>query len=326
MERDYKWAINIMAISFLFIMPLNCDVLCVDIGATRIKAAVLSESMTLDELQDVNIITMSSREWLNESLPKLFDKNSSHNLGGKVIQPYEYLSFGITGPVSNNRLYINPFRLNIPRQLADECEDVLGAPVSIENDTTIWVFGALYWQKLIKNEIKFPCLCITLGTGVGVALLTSLQDITLIEISLLDIPFNRLNKICKDHQNFHSGSFFGQAIGNKFFDWVHMHNSWSKDIIENVFNNRLIAFIKDMQEFFAKEMDIKPKNILIGGGNSRFVSRYYLQNSLKKEIMVIAPAYLNAYGVSPDIISLLGCVQLPSHRSVSCMPALETIL
>lgn len=47
--------------------------LCIDIGGTRIKSAVLPEHPTLEQVRKASPMVIRTRGWLNHSLTKLID-------------------------------------------------------------------------------------------------------------------------------------------------------------------------------------------------------------------------------------------------------------
>ena len=164
----YSMYITFFIICFFKSSIAACS-LCLDIGGTRIKAAILKPNMTLEQIKHVKVITMSAEGWFSEKLPTLFDPNNTDGLTNRVNCPFDNVLFGISGPVCNRSEYINPNIKGIPRFLKTECEKILKKKVIFDIDTVIWSCGALYWNDLMGEKIQYPCLGITLGTGAGVA-------------------------------------------------------------------------------------------------------------------------------------------------------------
>ena len=116
------------------------------------------------------------------------------------------------------------------------------------------------------------------------------------------------------------------SIGRRFFDWVNEKKpNWDDKKINFTFNERVVAFCKDMQEFFKLGLDVELNAIMIGGGNSRLISYDYVHNKLEKQIILLSPKNILRYDVSPDIISLLGCICPSKFLSVKCIPSVEEI-
>ena len=178
-------------------------------------------------------------------------------------------------------------------------------------------------------RIQYPCLGITLGTGAGVVLMRSPKDMLLIEISFIDFPFIQLFSSAQEQPIINE---FGKKsphrpIGQAYFNWVHdQHSSWDENKIQQVFNQRIEAFCKDMQVCLQENFNIKIKSIMFGGGNSRFIDEDYLHRKLMNDIIVLSPASLTSKGVSSDIISLLGCTCLTNDIKTEYFPSIEEIM
>lgn len=299
--------------------------LCADIGGSRIKAAILHPGISLEELRQTSFIEMSSQEWLNEFFPNLFNPYLTGSISQRLSAPYDLISFGISGPVVNSNLYMNPLN-TVPRELKGECEKMGRCTVFIENDVIIWGRGAIYWQNLIGKKMTFPCLGITLGTGVGVVLLTSPQDICNIDISYIDITLRRLQQISQEQPAWSdTGKLIAhELLGNPFFDWAKReHPEWSGKVLGDIYNKRVVAFLKDMQEYVKTQLNTTLHIFMIGGGNSRFVDKKFLQKKLNKKLLLLNPQTLALFNISPNAISLLGCIAPELLPPSKMIPAWE---
>lgn len=302
-------------------------ILCADVGGTRVKAAVLHKDILFEELTYVDVIDFDSSQWWNGTFPTIFSKTFSGSLPQRIKKTYSLISFGISGSIKDHAIYLNTTK-NIPLHLKDECEAVAKKPVFIENDAALWAKGALYWSELVEEEIYFPCLGITLGTGVGVVLLKSPQELVNVEISFIDCPFIRLHAASEEQPKVIE---FGRKsphkpIGRAFFEWVREHHpTWTKEKIQKVFNQRVIAFITDMHEFISKDLGLQLNAIMVGGGNSRFVSYDDLLKAFRKQILLLNPKNIEEFGVSPDIISLLGALDMSNDVTVEMLPDNEEL-
>lgn len=302
--------------------------LCVDIGATRVKAAVLYPEISLEELQEISTIEFNSEGWLNESLPQIFNPSVPESLIQRIKCPFNRISFGITGLIMDSRTYILPER-GIPYHLKQKCEEEAGVECFAETDTVIWTRGAMHWQKLIGQKITFPCLGITLGTGIGIVVLRSATDTPLLQTSLFDVPFKRFRHLCKDQtiEGTYDRLNRHELIGIPFFEWAKNQKFFeSEEQINEEYNLRIIAFLEDMKEFLKNDLNININSIMIGGGNSRFISLKDLQTKLNSQIILLSPQHISQFGISPDIISLLGCLASPNCPSVEMLPSWEVAL
>jgi len=157
---------------------------------------------------------------------------------------------------------------------------------------------------------------------VGVILLLSPYDMVIIEVSLLDFSFAKLKESSKDQPVRNQFN----AIGRAFFNWVKKERpNWDNQKINSVFSQRVAAFCQDMQKYLQDELDIQIKSIMIGGGNSRLIADDLMHKATKKQIILLAPQSTSRFGVSPDIISLLGCLNSSDYNTIKCIPSLEEI-
>ena len=305
----------------------DSKILCADIGATRIKAQVLHPDMTLSELQRTNIFHFPSNSWLNERLPLLFSPQENSCLMQQFRGSYDVISFGITGPVADEKYYVNSER-KIPRNLKQKCTELAGCPVFVENDAIVWARGALVWQNLMSKKVQYPCLAITLGTGAGIVLLRSPDDMVGIEIYFLDISFSHLKKVTSGQPDYNELNmpWPHNAIGEAFFVWArNEHPEWDDARIQLTYNERIAAFVEDMQELLQQQFQIQLKSVMIGGGNSRYTSSRYLKSKLSKQIMLLNAQHLAKHKVSSDIIALLGCIHPPEYKKASLFPSWDDI-
>ncbi len=328
----YKFAFFLACIVFISCndsqkVKLDSKILCADIGATRIKAQVLHPNMTLSELQRTNIFHFPSNSWLNERLPFLFSPQANSCVMQQFKGTYDVISFGITGPVVDEQYYVNPER-KIPRDLKQKCTELAGCPVFVENDAIIWARGALTWQNLMNKKVQYPCLAITLGTGVGVVLLRAADDMVGIEIYFLDTIFSRLKEIAGDQPDYKELNmpWPHNALGEAFFVWAkNKHPEWDEVQIQLIYNERMVAFIEDMRKFLQQKLQVEISSVMIGGGNSRFTSSRYLKSKLAKQIILLNAQHLGKHKVSSDIISLLGCIHPPEYKKSSLLPSWDDI-
>ena len=47
-------------------------VLSVDVGATRVKAALIPYPLSFEDLQNIEVYTLPSKDWLNQEIASLF--------------------------------------------------------------------------------------------------------------------------------------------------------------------------------------------------------------------------------------------------------------
>lgn len=303
-------------------------VLCVDIGGSRIKAAVLYPEITLEELKKIEPTSFSSKEWLNEDLPLLFNAEIPGNIQDRIGSTFDELSIGVRSPVMDGTYCVVP-KEHLPREMKKECQENAKCPISLECDTGIWARGALYWTHLINQNVAFPCLGITLGTGIGVAVFLSPSDIINVEISVINSPFTKMFALSR-HQPIKQE--YGRpaphdAIGMPYFVWSQNERPYyDEKLTQNEFHERVLAFVEDMDDHLRNDQRIEIKSVMIGGGNSRFIDSSRLVNALNKQIILLSPNAIAQYGVPFDVISLLGCLMIRVNQPVKMLPSWEEML
>src|SRR5437867_319712 len=88
----------------------------------------------------------------------------------------------------------------------------------IENDMVGFSRGALYLQKLLKKQIRYPCLCISLGTGAAASVCQSSNDFTVVMLHKVNQGFRRLRSVVRKQTDREPG--FGSLMGRAFFQWI----------------------------------------------------------------------------------------------------------
>ena len=290
------------------------NILCIDIGGTRIKAAILKNDLTLKELENTNVKTMETLGWLNSSLPQIIAKDHFASLVNidECLKNYDIVAIGVPFKVNNKEKKVEGYYINengVPGNLMQAFKDRTNCEVLITNDSMAWLYGALNYYKLLSKEIKFPCLTVTLGTGVGLAYADSYSDIKGIEASEQKYVFSHLSN--SSNENVYRGAEIHKVLGEKFFrDVKDSHQRWTYLKIQNQYTERLISLFKDFEETNLFNYE-KIKSIIIGGGYLKYVCLSSLKSSLNKSIYMLSENYIQ---INPDLIPLFGLVQLINQQ------------
>lgn len=294
---------------------LNADeykpkVLCIDVGASRIKSALLYPGLDLDFLQEVRPNIESSVGKLNKDFPLFFSEGSS--LFGWPKKDIHFVALGITGPIKEGQYYLHP-TTGIPYELRKNLEKEVNLPVFLDNDAVIWARGALFWSELTSTSLPLPTVAITLGTGVGIALVYSQDEIYNISLSHYHFPFHHLRKTVLEENYYVPGELKSPSsmLGNLFFK--NRSHLFLEVSIKELYQKRKEALVKDLNQFFEQNFAFTPSSYCFGGGHSR------LLNKTEGEL-ILNPDYLESYGVDGDIISLLGCLFLPYKPPATTLP------
>ena len=94
-----------------------------------------------------------------------------------------------------------------------------------------------------------------------------------------------------------------QVLGKRFFEWVAAEKShWSFLRIRKEFSQRVVALAEDLLPLLVRRMG-EVKTIVIGGGNSDYVSVRLLQNQTGCEVQSFRSRTLR---IDPDFVPLIG--------------------
>jgi hypothetical protein len=287
--------------NFLFELPI----LCVEVGGTRIKFGALPKTLTFEKLQTLQTKVFSSEGWVGPKLPSLFRQSPESPLVQYLEMPHSKISLSVTGPVFHHRTHLWPTRRGIPRNLSEVCEKEAGCEVVIDNDSTSWAKGCLAYLKLKNVQPKFPCLGITIGTGVGGVLIRDENSVCGIEIDSIDCGFSRLKALVHD-QPMEKWSPH-RTVGKKFFELLFNGQSFLDEQMKPhlaKYNERFYALVHDIREVLEKTFALQFAELFVGGGFSRFIE---VSKALSLPTTIFNPQFLEKESLSPDIIQLLGC-------------------
>lgn len=286
------------------------NVLCIDVGGTRIKAAILRDNIDLQSLKNTKVEVIRSLGWLNSSLPQIISKQHPSSIFQKnnSLNQYDCVSLSVPVKVIDNGAEIRGYyveKYGVPKDLKKAFGDECNCEVAVKNDSVCWLSGALNYSRLCSMKIEFPCLFIALGTGVGIAFSEQMHTVRGFDLSSLDIHFLYLSNISK--QLIDKGWKVHACLGGKYFYWVQSeHREWTYLKIQEDYTKRIIAFLKDIKEKKAISFE-NVKTIFIGGGNAEYINYAILQEKVHKNINMFTACNLQ---INPDLIPLLGQIKL----------------
>ncbi|HSX13121.1 MAG TPA: ROK family protein [Chlamydiales bacterium] len=274
-------------------------ILCLEIGHTRIKAANLPRTVTLKNLQNVQTLAFPSKPWLDK-LNLLFIKFQDNPLSPLFNERPSRISISIFGPLYDNKRMPFNEKMGIPKNIKEVLQRETDYEVLLETDSVSWAIGALEYLKMKLQQPKFPCLAITLGTGVGMALIENEHKIHAIEIWCMDCSFPRMRTLtdlrCPP-----------SVLGKKHLDNLFNGEQFTDEKMvdyRSTYNKQFEAFVEDVCEYVQTLFSQTISTVLIGGGYSRFIE---ISENAPRSTIVLNPQALQEDGVSPDIIPLLGC-------------------
>lgn len=292
-------------------------VLCIEVGHTRFKATTMVTPLTLKSLKATQIIVGRSAPWLQQNLYLLFTKSLDSPLSPFLEKRPDMVSLSIFGPISNRSKHVFWQKARLPEHLKDSLQNTTSRRVMIDGDAVSWAIGALEYLKLNSAQVTFPCLALTLGTGVGAALIGNVDQIKAIEIWIMDPSYPRLGKYAvtknslKSPRQLLEKAFLDKISGGEEFTDIKMKTYRPE------YNLHFQAFVEDACEEIEKKLQLQNKilSVLVGGGYSRFIDE---PKDKSRTTFVLNPQKLIKEGFLPDIVQLLGCLR---HCH---MPAIRT--
>jgi predicted NBD/HSP70 family sugar kinase len=286
------------------------NILCIDIGGTRIKAAILKDNIDLLTLKNTKVEVISSLGWLNSSLPQIVSKLHPASIiqQSSNLSDHDYISISVPAQVINNGSEICGHyveKRGFPREIKNVFEVISNCKVVIINDAICWLSGALNYYKLCEVKIEFPCLFISLGTSVGIGYAKEMEYIENLELSNHNHHFLHLSRA--SGQLIGNGGKVHACLGEKYFTFLkNDHKNWTYLDIKADFTNRILALLLDIKDKNIVSF-IDLKTIFIGGGNANYVNSGILSSALEKNIFMLTPSNLQ---INPDLIPLLGQIKL----------------
>ncbi|MCB9210937.1 MAG: ROK family protein [Ignavibacteriales bacterium] len=281
--------------------------LCIDIGGTNIKAAVIKTNILSTELNKINIMKIKTLGWMNKSLPEISSKDHWASFIHKNRNNPEIHSISIDGPFGmdkrNNEIVSEDHYVKthgVPYNLREIIAKKLGLNVSIMNDADAWIKGIIKYYKLTNKNIDFPIISLCLGTGLAFAGASNEKDVQSIDINKYN-NFDNLSKAAG--QPINEGYRVHDILGYKFFNWIKndcLH--WDYLRIRKEYTKRLIALLQDLGEkniYNYKNI----KTIFLSGGSSDFLSIRTIQNQTSKKIVGLREDSLD---FDLNLIPLLG--------------------
>jgi hypothetical protein len=293
------------------------NILCVDIGGTRIKSAVLSAHPSLDDLKAASYDVRNTLGWLNSSLPKLLDFEHQESLASLYRQrgiSYDAVALSVPGEIDGQGRFKRKDLVNgpakVPEKLVEAFKKLANCPVTVIKDANAWMVGFQEYAALRGLNIKYPAVLVALGTGIGVSVATSFESFENIELSGWPAQ-SWVNLSNISGYPIREGWHAHHVIGKQFFGWVEKeHPEWDYGKIRTEFTKRVRAALDDILIWIEKIVGNRVSTIILGGGNA---SNVYVQGiSLNIERAVI-PLIDQEIKFSPDVIPILG-VETYSRR------------
>ena len=292
-------------------------ILCIDIGGTRIKGAVLPRTLELSKLDKIPRVAIRTLGWLNESLPEIVSDRNWASLVKRLPDAgsYDEIAIAVPGPVRNGRFFRQD--LSVPKELRKAFQERTDKRVHLYKDADAWAVGAVSLQAVQGSAVDFPALVLAFGTGVGCAVACGPEQFLSQELSGWSHGFPKL-AIASKHPVSPAYQVH-QILGKPFFEWVgRSHRRWTYDIIRKEFSQRVAALVQDLTGPLAGRVVCgQPigslRTLIVGGGNAEFVSQRMVASRTGLEVKPLSGPALK---FDPDLVPLVGLHRLVTDRSI----------
>lgn len=276
--------------------------LVADIGGTRVRAAVLPDTLSREVLAGTRTSAIRSIGWLNGTLPAILSPDHWASLA-RDLQPFDSVVIGIPGCVdrSGNLDGWLVRQRGVPGDLQRHVERAWSKPVRLMNDAEAWGRGATEILRLASIANLFPSCCLTLGTGLGMSLRYRDGSVLPVEIGDFPGPLRFLRDAC--HQDLPDAWRAHHVVGRPFFDWVHDEQpAWDYDRVRHEFTTRVAALVRDVLPWLQGRTG-PLRQVVIGGGNAEFLSARGLQERVGLPVIVLRRGVIP---FDPDLVPLAG--------------------
>jgi hypothetical protein len=293
-------------------------ILCIDIGGTRIKSAVVPEFPTLEQMKNAPAMVVRTLGWLNHSLPQLVDPNHWASLSGHYRNKgvkYDAIALSVPGVIDSEGFFHRPDLTDgpakVPKELIKSLSKAAGCPVSIVKDADSWMMGYQAYAMQKPLEAKFPAVLLAFGTGLGISASVSMDAVISIEASARPAESWRQLKQISGY-NITEGWHVHHIVGRQFFEYVDRdHKEWDHLKIREEYTKRVKAVLLDILPWIEKSTG-PIRTVVLAGGNAEYVSVRGLSDT-GKTIISLADRQCD---LESDLITVMG-VEASARKSLT---------
>jgi hypothetical protein len=284
-------------------------ILCIDIGATRIKSAVLPECPTFDQVKNAPSMVVRTLGWLNHSLPKLIDPGHWSSLAAHYRNQgihYDAVALSVPGVIDGEGRFKRPDLVQgpakVPEQLLEALRKSAGCPVKLIKDADAWMMGFQAYGKAQEIEIEYPVVLMAFGTGLGISAASSPDNVASIEAGERPAHSWKMLSTASGF-NLTEGWHVHKIIGRPFFEFVEVsHQEWDHLKIRDEYTKRVKAALQDILPWIEGSLGRPVRTIVIAGGNAEYVSVRTLSEDGRNVISLTD----RLSSLPPDLITVLG--------------------
>jgi hypothetical protein len=283
--------------------------LCIDIGGTRIKSAVLPENPTFEQVRDAPSMVVRTLGWLNHSLPKLIDPGHWPSLATHYQNQgihYDAVAMSVPGVIDGEGRFKRPDLVHgpakVPERLLEALRKSAGCPVTVVKDADAWMMGFQAYAKARGIKVEYPALLMAFGTGFGISAASSADSVASIEAG--ERPAHSWKRLAADSRfNITEGWHVHEIIGRPFFEYVEeSHKEWDHLKIREEYTKRVNAALDDILPWIEGSMGHPVRTYVLAGGNAEYVSVRTLSEGGRNVISLTD----RMSSLTPDLITVLG--------------------
>jgi len=291
--------------------------LCIDIGGTRIKGAVLPRALELSKLDKIPRVAIRTLGWLNESLPEILSDRNWASLVKRLPDAgsHDEIAIAVPGPVRGGSFLRKD--LSVPKELLKALQERTDKRVRLYNDADAWAVGAVTLQAMQGRSVEFPALVLAFGTGVGCTAAIDPEQFLPLELS--DWKYGLPELEIASGRSVSPADQVHRILGKRFFEWVDQsQKSWTYDTIRKEFSERVAALVRDMagpvgDRVVRGQRIGSLRTLFVGGGNAEFVSQRMVASRTGLKVKPLCGPALN---FDPDLVPLVGLHRLVTDRSI----------
>lgn len=283
--------------------------LCIDIGGTRIKSAVLPENPTIEQVKNATPMVIRTLGWLNHSLPKLIDPGHWPSLAAHYRElgiHYDAVALSVPGVIDSEGRFKRPDLVEgtakVPERLLEALGKSAGCPVTLIKDADAWMMGFQAYAETQGVEARYPAVLMAFGTGFGISAASSADNVASIEAS--ERPAHSWKRLAASAGfNLTEGWHVHKIIGRPFFEFVEASKAeWDHLKIREEYTRRVNAALKDILPWIEGGLGRSVRTIVLAGGNAEYIS----VRTLSEEGRHVISLTDRLSSLPPDLITVLG--------------------
>jgi hypothetical protein len=280
LEQEYKEAIDRAFANFLS----STIVLSVCLGHSMCRLSIVCiRNDSFEVLEPIAVLSssdffeMRGFDFLTFVISLFYSNIGPAKVDGVAMSipcPVEY---------AGESVFLHPHWSGWPEDFIGALRRRLGCEkVAILNDAVAFALGCFHEQQV--NDLQFPILCLTLGTGIGCAILQKEgEDLRVKPFELFRI------------RRWWPVGFEGdphELAGAPFFSYVRHYTDWDVEETKHQFSIRIVLIIREIE----KELNFN--SVLLGGGRVRFANADEISENLSKQVRIMDRPELSLRGAA----------------------------